>query len=51
MTPVTRVSHASLAQMGLSVSRRRFITAQGGVVYFEPNAFLDPASLDRSQQF
>jgi NitT/TauT family transport system substrate-binding protein len=27
------------------------ITAQSGVVYFEPNAFLDPASLDRSQQF
>jgi ABC-type nitrate/sulfonate/bicarbonate transport system substrate-binding protein len=27
------------------------ITAQGGVVYFEPNGFLDPASLDRSQQF
>jgi NitT/TauT family transport system substrate-binding protein len=27
------------------------ITAQGGVVSFEPNAFLDPASLDRSQQF
>jgi ABC-type nitrate/sulfonate/bicarbonate transport system substrate-binding protein len=27
------------------------ITAQGGVVYFEPNGFLDPASLDKSQQF
>jgi ABC-type nitrate/sulfonate/bicarbonate transport system substrate-binding protein len=27
------------------------ITAQGGVVYFEPNGFLDPASLDRTQQF
>ena len=27
------------------------ITAQGGVVYFEPNAFLDPASLERTQQF
>jgi ABC-type nitrate/sulfonate/bicarbonate transport system substrate-binding protein len=27
------------------------ITAQGGAQYFEPNGFLDPASLDRSQQF
>jgi ABC-type nitrate/sulfonate/bicarbonate transport system substrate-binding protein len=27
------------------------ITAQGGVVSFEPNGFLDPASLDRAQQF